>query len=53
MDASAMQRLKNTEVNQKHRGAWKCNQKICAGCLLGYWEVAGREDLMLFDMRFG
>ena len=30
MAASASQRLKNTEVHQRHGRTWKCNQETCA-----------------------
>lgn len=53
MDASAMQWLKNTEVNQKHRGRLEMqSEDMCWLRLLGHWEVAGRKVLMLSDLRF-
>lgn len=54
MDASATQGRKNTEVNQKRRGGLETqSEDMCWLRLLGDWEVAGRKDLILSDLRFG
>lgn len=53
MDASAIQGLKNTEVNQKHGGGLEMqSEDVCWLRLLGDWQIPGRKYLMLSDLRF-
>lgn len=53
MDALAIQRLKNTEVNQKHRGGLEMqSEDMCCVRLLGDLRVLGRKPRTLSDLRF-